>query len=123
MDFNRYKEINDERLNFREIEDASVVSSYQNTGCGDDYRIFLNIDENEQILDASYTTTGCGFGIVALAMATEIAKSKTLVMAEKLTADDIEKAFAFPERRKTYPQTAIAALQKAIRDYRAKQAQ
>lgn len=117
MDFALFKKINDERMNYREMEDATVVSSYRNVGCGDGYRVYLKI-ENGKILDASYTTTGCGFGIVALAMATEIAKGKTVEEAEQLTEEDIEKAFAFPERRKNYPQSAIAALRLALKDYR-----
>ncbi|MCB1178255.1 MAG: iron-sulfur cluster assembly scaffold protein [Leptospiraceae bacterium] len=118
MDFQRFKEINDQRLNYREMEDATVVSSYRNIGCGDGYRIYLKIDENEIIQDASYTTTGCGFGIAALAMVTQIARGKSVLEAESLTEDDIEKEFEFPERRKNYPQSAIAALKQAIGDYK-----
>lgn len=117
MDFALFKKINDERMNYREMEDATVVSSYRNVGCGDGYRIYLKIEDN-QIIDASYTTTGCGFGVVALAMATEIAKGKTIEEAEQLTEEDIEKAFEFPERRKNYPQSAIAALRLALQDYK-----
>ncbi|PJZ24309.1 hypothetical protein CH352_16245 [Leptospira hartskeerlii] len=117
MDFNRYKEINDQRLNYREMEDATVVSNYRNVGCGDGYRIYLKIDEDRKVTDASYTTTGCGFGIVALAMATEIAKGKTIDELKNVTTDDVEKQFEFPERRKNYPESAVAALQQAIQDY------
>lgn len=99
MDFQRFKQINDERLNYREIEDATVVSNYRNIGCGDGYRIYLKIEDN-QILDASYTTTGCGFGITALAMVTLLAKGKSVEEADNLTVDDVEREFEFPERRK-----------------------
>lgn len=116
MDFERYKQINDQRLNYREMEDATVVSNYRNTGCGDGYRIYLKIEE-DRIVDASYTTTGCGFGIVALAMACEAAKGKTIEEVKKLTIEDIEKYFEFPERRKNYPQSALQALHKAIQDF------
>jgi NifU-like protein involved in Fe-S cluster formation len=118
MDFQRFKEINDKRINYREMEDATVVSSYRNIGCGDGYRIYLKIDSEERIVDASYTTTGCGFGVTALAVVTEIAKNKTVAEAEALTEEDIEKVFEFPERRKNYPESAIAALKQALQDYR-----
>ncbi|MDX1961064.1 MAG: iron-sulfur cluster assembly scaffold protein [Leptospiraceae bacterium] len=117
MDFQKYKEINDNRMNYREMEDATVVSSYRNVGCGDGYRIYLKIDE-DKIIDASYTTTGCGFGVTALAMVTEIAKNKTIDEAESITEEDIEKQFSFPERRKNYPQSAIAAFKQALEDYK-----
>lgn len=117
MDFDRYKQINDERKNYREMEDATVVSNYRNTGCGDGYRIYLKVNDVHFVEDASYTTTGCGFGIVALEMATEIAKGKTISELKGITAEDIERHFEFPPRRKNYPQSAVAALQQAIRDY------
>jgi NifU-like protein involved in Fe-S cluster formation len=117
MDFDKYKEINDQRLNYREMESATVVSYYRNTGCGDGYRIYLKIDSNNTVTDASYTTTGCGFGIVALAMACEAAKGKNLEEIKSLTPEDLEKYFEFPDRRKNYPMSAISALHKAVSDY------
>jgi len=117
MDFQRFKEINDTRLNYREMDDATVVSNYRNTGCGDGYRIYLKI-EDQKIVDASYTTTGCGFGITALAMATLIVKDKTIEEAENLTEEDLEREFEFPERRKNYPKSAIMALQQALKDFK-----
>lgn len=119
MDFERFKKINDERLNYREMDGATVVSSYRNTGCGDGYRLYLKIDEDQkQITDASYTTTGCGFGLVSLAMATEWVKGKSLAEAGGVTAEKLEEMFEFPERRKNYPESAVEALQKALADYK-----
>ena len=121
MDFERFKRINDERVNYREMEDATVVSSYRNTGCGDGYRIYLKIDEEspeKRIVDASYTTTGCGFGLVSLAMATEWAKGRSLAEAEQVSAEVLEEMFEFPDRRKNYPESAAEALSKAVSDYR-----
>lgn len=117
MDFDRYKEINDNRLNYREMEDATVVSYYRNTGCGDGYRIYLKIDSEDVVTDASYTTTGCGFGIVALALACEVAKGKSLESIKSLSTEDIEAVFEFPERRKNYPESALTALKKAVEDH------
>ena len=121
MDFERFKKINDERMNYREMEDATVVSSYRNVGCGDGYRLYLKIDEGDpdrRVLDASYTTTGCGFGVAALAMATEWARGRTLAEVEQITASDIEAMFEFPERRKNYPESAVESMRKAMNDYR-----
>ncbi|EMY75999.1 NifU-like N-terminal domain protein [Leptospira weilii serovar Ranarum str. ICFT] len=117
MDFARYKQINDDRVNYREMEDATVVSNYRNVGCGDGYRIYLKINSSDQVTDASYTTTGCGFGIVALAMATEYAKGKTVDQLKSVTPADLETMFEFPERRKNYPESAVAALLQAVKDY------
>lgn len=121
MNFEKFKKINDERPNYGEIENASVVSFYRNQGCGDGYRIFLKIadvDGKKIIEDAKYTTTGCSFSIAALSMGLEVIKGKTIEQAEQITQSDIETLFEFPERRKNYPQSAVEAIKKAIRDYR-----
>ncbi|HUF17088.1 MAG TPA: iron-sulfur cluster assembly scaffold protein [Thermoanaerobaculia bacterium] len=117
MNFEKYQQINDEKLNFREMEDATVVSNYRNQGCGDGYRIFLKI-ENDTIVDASYTTTGCGFGLASLALVTGLAKGRTLDEAGRITTDDIEAGLdGFPPRRKNYPESALEAFQQALDDY------
>ena len=77
MDYNRYKEINDTKMNFKEMSDATIISNYKNIGCGDSYKIFLKVKDGI-IQDASYTTNGCGFGLTALAMITELAKNKSI---------------------------------------------
>ena len=121
MDFDRFKQINDQRLNYREMEDASVISAYRNVGCGDGYRIYLKVDERQDggiIADASYTTTGCGFGVTALAMATEWVKGKRIDDAGNIKTEDIESLFEFPPMRKNYPESAVEAMQKAVSDYK-----
>lgn len=116
MDFDKYKEINDNRPNYRAMENATVISHYRNSGCGDGYRVFLDIRDGK-IQDASYTTTGCGFSVVALEVAADLAKNKSLQEIRQMTTDDLEKLFEFPERRKNYPQSAIDAFHQAIEDY------
>jgi len=119
MDFERFKKINDERPNYGEMENPSVVSAYRNTGCGDGYRLYLNINpESQTIEDASYTTTGCGFSLAALSMACEWLKNKKITEAENISSEEIERLFEFPDRRKNYPDTAVDAVKKAINDYK-----
>jgi len=118
MNFEKYQQINDTKMNFQEMEDASVVSNYRNQGCGDGYRIFLKV-QSDRITDASYTTTGCGFGLASLALITELAKGKTLEEAEKISTDEIEAGLdGFPPRRKNYPVAALEAFHQALDDYR-----
>lgn len=120
MDFDKYRKINDEKMNLREMEDADVVFHYKNDSCGDDYQIFLKTAGN-RIVDASFTTTGCGFGLASLAIATELIKEKTFDEAEKLTPDQIEAYIdGFPPRRKRYPQTGVEVIRLAIAKAREK---
>ena len=114
MDFDRYKKMNDEKENSREIADATVSHVYQNGACGDGYHIFLKLSPEGVIEDASYTTTGCGFGLAALAVVTKLVKGKTLDEAEKIGPAEIEADFEFPERRRNYPVTATEAMHQAL---------
>ncbi len=114
MDFERYKRMNDEKENFREIPGATVDHVYRNNACGDGYRIFLKLGPDGRIEDASYTTTGCGFGLAALAVVTRLVKGRTLEEAEGITPADVEADFEFPERRRNYPVTAVEAMRQAL---------
>lgn len=100
------------------MDDATVISSYRNLGCGDGFRVYLKINQDELVEDASFTTTGCGFGFVSLAMACEWAKNKSVDQLEKITATDVESLFEFPPKRKNYPDSAVEAMHKAVNDYR-----
>lgn len=114
MDFDRYKKMNDEKENSRVIDDATVSHVYRNGACGDGYNIFLKLDENGVIEDASYTTTGCGFGLAALAVLTKLVKGKTLDEAAKVGPAEIEADFQFPEKRRNYPVTATEAMAETL---------
>lgn len=119
MNFEKYREINDQKINFGEMDEADVVSDYRNQGCGDGYRIYLRYD-GERIADASYTTTGCGFGLAALAIVTELAKGKTLEEARAISTDDINAGLdGFPPRRQNYPESALEAFRQALEDLEA----
>src|SRR3954470_21654524 len=113
MVFDRYKKINDDKMNCGPLEGAQVVSPFKNLGCGDGYVIYLKLEQGI-VKDASYTTTGCGFGLVSLAMITELVKGKTVEEALKLTPEDIDRAFEFPEKRKNYPKIAWEAMKEAL---------
>ncbi|MES2201461.1 MAG: iron-sulfur cluster assembly scaffold protein [candidate division FCPU426 bacterium] len=113
MDFERYKKMNDEKENSRVIEDATVSHTYVNGACGDGYVIYLKI-QDARIEDASYTTSGCGFGLAALATLTKLVKGKTLDEAAKIGPAEIEADFEFPEKRRNYPVTAVEAMAQTL---------
>lgn len=114
MDFDRYKKMNDEKEGSRVMPDATVEHTYTNGACGDGYRLFLKVDEQGRITDASYTTSGCGFGLAALAVITRLVKGKTLDEAAKIGPAEIEADFEFPEKRRNYPVTATEAMQQTL---------
>lgn len=118
MNFDKFNALVEGRVNYGELDSASVVSEYKNIGCGDGYRLYLDI-EGDIIRDARYTTTGCSFSLASLAIICDLAKGKRLSEAEQIQPHELEPAIeGYPERRKNYAVTAVQALQKAIRDYR-----
>lgn len=120
MNFDKFNALQQNKPNLRELPDATAIGEYRNQGCGDGYRIFLKVDDRGVIQDATFTTTGCGFGLAALSLCCEAAKGKTVEEAERLTAEEIERGVdGFPERRKNYPQSALDALKVALANHRA----
>ncbi len=114
MDFDRYKKMNDEKEGSRVMEDATVSTTYHNGACGDGYVIYLKVSPTGLIEDASYTTTGCGFGLASLSVLTRLVKGKTLDEAVGVGPEQIEADFAFPEKRRSYPIIAVEAMAQAL---------
>ena len=114
MDFERFKKINDEKVNVGELENPTVVMPFTNEACGDDYQVYLKVVEG-RIEDARFTTTGCGFSLAALSVGLDLVKGKDLTVAEALTAEQIQQAFEFPPRRSGYPETAAEVIRAAAR--------
>lgn len=120
MNFEKFNALVEGRVNYGELEHASVVSEYKNIGCGDGYRLYLDVD-GEIIKDARYTTTGCSFSLASLAIICDLAKGKSLGQALEIKPEELEPAIeGYPEKRKNYAVTAVQAMQKAIKDYQNK---
>jgi NifU-like protein involved in Fe-S cluster formation len=119
MNFEIFKKINDDKPNFREIEYPSVITEYKKDSCGDDYKLFLKI-ENDTITDISYKTTGCGFSVMALEALSHVGKNLTIDEAENINISKLEDFFILPERRKNYYESVINVLKKAICDFKNK---
>jgi uncharacterized protein YjbI with pentapeptide repeats len=117
MNFDKFNSLVESRLHYGEIDEASVVSDYKNVGCGDGYRIFLQI-QGQEIVDASYTTTGCSFSLASLSIVCDLLIGKTIENAQLVQPEDLEPYIdGYPPRRLNYAATAIAAAQKALNDF------
>lgn len=71
--------------NVGEIENASGVGTVGNAKCGDIMRMYLSIDENENIRDVKFKTFGCGAAVATSSMATELVKGKKVQEALQVT--------------------------------------
>jgi NifU-like protein involved in Fe-S cluster formation len=120
MNFEKFQSINDTRMNMGELDQASVVRTFTNEACGDDYTVYLAV-EDDIVREASFTSNGFGFGLAAFALATEWVKGKSTAQAIQITSEDVGSGVdGFPERRQHYPQTAARVLRETIEEFRSR---
>lgn len=100
--------------------EISVVQSYKGP-CGDTMQYFLKI-ENNVIKKASFITDGCGASVATASKTTTLITDKSINYAEKLTADDIDKALdGLPEDHKHCAELSARTLKKALAKYKKQQ--
>ncbi len=112
--------------NVGEIKDADGVGEVGNMRCGDIMRVYIKVgkrDGEEYIEDIKFKTLGCAAAIASSSMMTELVKGKTIAEVAKVSKDDINKELGILPKQKYHCSILSAdAIQKAIEDYKSKQA-
>ena len=104
--------------NVGEIENADGVGVVGNAKCGDIMKIYLDIDENDIIVDCKFKTFGCGAAIATSSMATELIKGKSVKEALQLTNSAVVEALeGLPPVKVHCSVLAEEAVRSAIADY------
>ena len=104
--------------NVGEIEDAQGVGVVGNAKCGDIMKIYLEIDENDIIVDCKFKTFGCGAAIATSSMATELIKGKSVKEALALTNSAVVEALdGLPPVKVHCSVLAEEAIKTALADY------
>jgi len=102
-----------------EIEGANGVGQVGSPACGDIMKIFLKINDDEIIEDASFKTFGCGAAVASSSMATDMIIGKSIEEAGKLTNTEVVDALGgLPEVKIHCSVLAAEAIQAAIQDYK-----
>ena len=88
--------------------------------CGDVMKLQIEVDENENIIDAKFKTFGCGSAIASSSLATEWIKGKSLDEAHSIQNTHIVEEFSLPPVKIHCSVLAEDAIKGAINDYRKK---
>ena len=103
--------------NVGEIPDADGVGQVGNARCGDIMRITLKI-ENGVIVDAKFTTFGCGSAIATSSMATELIIGRPVEKALELSNRAVAEALdGLPAHKLHCSVLAEEAIRAAVKDY------
>ena len=89
--------------------------------CGDVMKLQIQVDDNQNIVDAKFKTFGCGSAIAASSLATEWIKDKSLDDAMSVSNTDIVEELSLPPVKIHCSVLAEDAIKAAIKDYRQKQ--
>jgi nitrogen fixation NifU-like protein len=102
------------------IEDADGVGEVGNPVCGDMMTFYIKVKDNK-IDDIKFQTFGCGAAIAVSSMVSEMARGKTIAEASRITNRMVAEALeGLPKQKLHCSNLGADALQKAIKDYRAK---
>ncbi len=109
--------------NVGELAGANAVGKVGNEACGDIMQIFMKINDDGVIEDASFKTFGCAAAIVSSSVACDIIKGKTIEEALKLENQEIIDILGgLPNHKIHCSVLAKEAIEDAINNYRKKQA-
>ena len=89
--------------------------------CGDVMKLQIEVDENQNIVDAKFKTFGCGSAIAASSLATEWVKDKKIDEAMEIENTKIVEELSLPPVKIHCSVLAEDAIKAAIKDYKAKQ--
>lgn len=117
---NTYTEtVIDHAMNPRNVGSMATADGFASvTGpCGDTMEIWLKV-RNGTIVQASFSTDGCGTTIAAGSMVTDLARGQAIPNAMKLTQQDVLDALGgLPEESVHCALLAAKTLKEGIKDY------
>ena len=107
MNFDKFNQLVEEKKYLKKMPEATNFFQFNNPACGDDYNFYLNI-KNGIIEEASFETTGCNFSIATFEILCDLIRGKTVDVLYTIQESDFDNYVdGYPERRKSYIETAL----------------
>ncbi|MEM2846841.1 MAG: iron-sulfur cluster assembly scaffold protein [Nitrososphaerota archaeon] len=104
--------------NLGRMGDANAVATAGSLACGDMITVYLKIDEEEKIVDASFESYGCAANIATASLLTEMIKGKSLREAWGISWKQLsDELGGLPPIKYHCGVLAVGALRRAIRAY------
>jgi len=101
------------------IRGANAVGKAGNHACGDIIKIYMNVDKNDVITEASFKTFGCVSAIAASDITCDLVRGKTIEKALKVTNKDVVDALGgLPAQKMHCSVLAKEAIEDAVKMYR-----
>ena len=101
---------------FGKMENASISGKIKGS-CGDTMQLFLKIKDN-QIIDSSFFTDGCGATVACGSMISKLIQKKSIDKVAKITDEDLKNALdGLPPENEHCAELAINTLKSALENY------
>ena len=108
--------------NCGEVKGANAIGTVGNEACGDIMKIFLRINDDDIIEDASFKTFGCAAAIVSSSVACDMIRGLSVADALKLENQQIPDYLGgLPDHKIHCSVLAKEAIEDAVNNYRKKQ--
>ena len=101
------------------LEDANAIGEVGSLTCGDALKLYLKINDQHIIEDASFETFGCASAIASSSVLTDMVKGMSVEDALKITNKDITNALGgLPKQKMHCSVMGQEALEAAIRQWK-----